>query len=148
MFTFKVETHGPYQQATLEVKTDLIHITFRPEEELPQYDLADPHAEVSEFVFDTTDGLVNLKWDKETVTLCLASYGVGKGDIKVVVKKVDNSLEQALTDWIQFEKRPPKRRSHEPELDEPKRSCVKTSLTDVDKAIAILHGASIDPSAV
>ena len=106
MFSFHLELSEKdleFRQPQLKIKTATFEGSFSPECPLPYEDL-DVHAPRGNIVFSKHDGFTSLDWDEKKVGISLESLGDGKGSLQNTFTKVDNSLQQALTDWMSYAK--------------------------------------------
>ncbi len=104
MFAFGVaidENDSDCRMPFLRVTSPNSTYKFMPEGRLPEYELLDVTSPRCELIFSKCDGYVSLKWDSTKVTITL------HGDVASTtyeIGKTDNSLQDALTEWIKFEK--------------------------------------------
>lgn len=106
MFSFEVVPYcgGEIQQPRLKLNSGGFSVDFEPEDNLPRFDDIDVDEPMADLIFTSTDGYVGLEWDKDNVYVELTSCGDGKGKLRITIPKSDDSLKQALQQWIDYEK--------------------------------------------
>lgn len=78
---------------------------FMPESDVPNADKIHPEAKEGTIVFGHHDGCVKLSWTEQLVNLELSSFTGDHGAMMIHIVKKDNSLEQSLQDWIDFQQK-------------------------------------------
>ncbi len=104
MFSFHVKIDPKdleYKQACLTIKSPVFTTTFEPLANLPRFVDIDVSVPKCELDFDVEDATVVLEWDEKTVTIGMNG---AFGCMESKIEKTDNSLQQALMEWIEYQK--------------------------------------------
>jgi len=104
MFAFDVQViYSEIRRPYLSIKSPSFNGSFRPEHRLPQIQKIDAMAPKGALWF-SSDSVV-LKWDEKKVDIKLSAWGDDAGgEMEFEIPKIDDSLQQAVQDWIDFEK--------------------------------------------
>jgi hypothetical protein len=107
MFTFHVDVDEKvveFRQARLNITSPQFNASFIPDSNLPQYETIDVMSKRCELIFNQSNGIVSLKWDEKKVAIELSSFDEDKGLLSIEIPKTDDSLQQALKNWIEYQK--------------------------------------------
>lgn len=104
MFAFEVKVDpkdSEIRNVCLHVKTENTKYKFEPLASLPRFEKIDVTVGSCILDFDTEDCTTLLEWDEKKVRMSMSGF---HGSSEYEIEKVDDSLQQALTEWIEYEK--------------------------------------------
>ena len=100
MFSIINHRDGLFVRRALMIRSSKFTAVFPTDASLPLIKEIDVHAKQSSFCYRTRDGNVLLAWNERTITIAMPDVGFATRRLTVEIVKTDNSLPNALTEWL------------------------------------------------